>query len=113
MASLLYQAKANIPEKIRLDLLNFYINETEKLTPISHKKFIAFFYAFALLRILQTLGAYGLRGLIERKSHFIESIAPALSNLSLVIVKTDILNQTPELTDLLKRIIANTSKNES
>jgi len=113
VASLLYQAKANIPEEIRLDLLNFYMNEAKKLTPIDREKFITFFYAFALLRILQTLGAYGLRGLVEGKSHFIESIGPALLNLKLVIVKTDILNQTPELKNLLKRITANTTKNES
>jgi aminoglycoside/choline kinase family phosphotransferase len=113
LASLLYQAKANIPENIRIELVEYYIQEIEKLVSVNKEKFIEFFNAFSLIRILQTLGAYGLRGLVEGKSHFIESIGPALSNLALVMVKTDILNQTPELKNLLKRITANTTKNES
>jgi len=113
LASLLYQAKATIPEDIRIELVDFYLQEVNKALPVKSEKFIEFFNAFSLIRILQTLGAYGLRGLVEGKSHFIESIVPALSNLALVVVKTDILNQTPELKDLLKRITANTTKNES
>jgi aminoglycoside/choline kinase family phosphotransferase len=115
LASLLYQAKANIPENIRIELIDFYLLEVNKVLPVNSEKFIKFFNAFSLIRILQTLGAYGLRGLVEGKSHFIESIGPALSNLALVMVKTNILNQTPELKDLLKRITANTNttKNES
>jgi RNase adaptor protein for sRNA GlmZ degradation len=38
-----------------------------------------------LLRILQTLGAYGFRGLIEKKPHFISSIQPALIQLNAFI----------------------------
>jgi len=107
VASLLYQAKANIPEKLRMELLDFYISEVEKTISINRIKFTQYFFAFALIRILQTLGAYGLRGLVEGKSHFIESIAPALSNLSLVFRKTEVLNQTPELKNLLINITEN------
>ncbi|MGE0090634.1 MAG: aminoglycoside phosphotransferase family protein [Bacteroidales bacterium] len=104
VASLLYQAKANLSEKTRTELLNFYISEIQKLVSINSKKFTEFYYAFTLVRILQTLGAYGLRGLVEGKSHFIESITPALSNLALVKNKVDFLTQTTELKRLINKI---------
>jgi aminoglycoside/choline kinase family phosphotransferase len=104
VASLLYQAKANLSEKTRTKLLNFYINEVQKLVSINPEKFTEFYYAFTLVRILQTLGAYGLRGLVEGKSHFIESIAPAISNLALVKNKVEFITQTPELKRLINKI---------
>jgi len=113
VASLLYQAKANIPEKLRLELFDFYMDEVEKTISIDRKRFIQHFYAFALVRILQTLGAYGLRGLVEGKSHFIESIVPALTNLVHVFSRTEIIKQTPELKKLLINITENSIKNES
>lgn len=49
---------------------------------------------YALLRTLQVLGAYGFRGLVQGKSHFITSITPALKNLAGLI---DLLAPYPEL----------------
>ncbi len=104
VTSLLYQAKANLSEETRTELLNFYIYEVQKSVTINPEKFTEFYYAFALVRILQTLGAYGLRGLVEGKSHFIESIAPALSNLAMIKYKVEFISQTPELKRLINKI---------
>ena len=112
LASILYQAKANIPEPVRLDLVNFYLAEAEKYIKIDTKNFIEFFYGFALIRILQTLGAYGLRGLVEGKTHFIESIRPAIINLGEVSKKAIVLNQTKELKSLLKQLTENIINND-
>ena len=56
---------------------------------------------------MQTLGAYGLRGLIENKSHFIESIPLAIKNLIYLNKKVEILNQLPQLQQVINQIIKN------
>ncbi|MDA3882075.1 MAG: phosphotransferase [Bacteroidales bacterium] len=81
VVSLLYQAKAELNTEVRHELLRYYIAEIQKHTEIDSRKFYEIFQGFVLLRILQTLGAYGFRGLIERKPHFITSIPTAVENL--------------------------------
>ena len=51
---------------------------------------------YALFRTLQVLGAYGFRGLVEKKAHFIESIPGALRNLE-ELVKRGVVRPYPEL----------------
>ena len=105
LASLLFQAKANIPIENQNELLSYYIHIARLFIPINEINFINYFYGYALVRVLQTLGAYGLRGIIERKPHFIESIPHAINNLKKLIGKTIILNQLPELKKLIETII--------
>ena len=76
--SLLYQVRANIPDHIRKDLLHHYLNEIEKLIKIDKKEFFDQFTILLYIRIMQVLGAYGYRGLIERKKHFILSLPGAI-----------------------------------
>jgi len=109
LVSLLFQAKAQIPDDIKVLLRDFYIKEAKLLIPIDEKMFIEFYYAFALIRVLQTLGAYGLRGLVEKKSHFIESIPLAKRNLVYLKDKIEILNMLPELNHLINKIISDES----
>lgn len=85
VVSLLFQAKANLPNKLRQELLDYYIQEASKLTSIDTQKFKGNFYLFALLRTLQVLGAYGFKGLYQQKEHFIASIPFALANLDWLI----------------------------
>lgn len=81
VASLLFQARAELPREVRDSLLDFYIGRVNELTPVDEAGFKNAFKGFVLIRALQTLGAYGFRGLYEGKTHFIESIPPALTNL--------------------------------
>jgi len=105
LVSLLFQAKAQIPEDVKLILLEHYLKTSSLFIPINKDDFIEFYYAFALIRVLQTLGAYGLRGLIENKSHFIESIPMAISNLVYLKDNVKILNQLGELKQIIDQII--------
>lgn len=81
LASILYQAKADLEEETRIQLRDYYFSELQKHISIDYDDFCFKFYQYVYLRVLQTLGAYGLRGLIENKQHFVESIPFALKNL--------------------------------
>ncbi len=105
LASLLFQAKANIPNEDRNQLVNYYLNVARLFIPINEEEFMEKFYAYALIRVLQTLGAYGLRGIIEKKPHFIESIPYAIKNLDFLIQKNEILEQLNTLKDIIHQII--------
>lgn len=103
VASLLYDAKANIPEEIREELLEFYLDELEKVMDIDRNAFKNMFYAFVLIRIMQAMGAYGFRGFYERKTHFLQSIPYALKNLGHVLQKANLPDML-HLTKLLKQL---------
>lgn len=80
VASLLYSAKSDLPEVIRMELLNHYL-DVRGFKGEERRRWLEHFWGYVLVRILQTLGAYGYRGLFERKDYFIQSIPLALNNL--------------------------------
>lgn len=106
VASLLYSAKSDLPEPIRQELLNHYlavrgINGSERECWLNH------FWAYVTVRILQTLGAYGYRGLYERKPYFIESIPLAIANLRRITEDhPQTLSSLPELKKVVSNILA-------
>jgi aminoglycoside/choline kinase family phosphotransferase len=106
LASLLYQAKANIPEDIRLELLEHYMDSLEQYVPLEREQFVEYYYAFVFVRSIQVLGAYGFRGLYERKEHFISSIPFALRNVKWLLDNRKLAVALPELEQALYRLIA-------
>lgn len=80
VASILYSAKSNLPEPIRRELLDHYLR-VRGIKGDERRQWLDHFWAYLLLRILQTLGAYGYRGIFERKEYFLQSIPLALQNL--------------------------------
>lgn len=86
LASLLCQAKADIPFETREILLNHYLEKAAELDKNFDKTaFLKFYYPFVLIRTIQVLGAYGFRGLYEKKPHFLSSIPFAMKNIIWVI----------------------------
>ena len=81
VASLLTDAKADIPMPVRKELLQYYLDKLEEIYPVDREKFLEKYYGFVLIRILQALGAYGFRGYYENKPHFLLSIPFAFRNL--------------------------------
>lgn len=105
LASLLYQAKANIPEDIRTELLHHYLKTARELTNIDEAKFIEYYYGFVLIRCIQVLGAYGFRGLYERKEHFLKSIPFAIRNIKWIFENIDLKVEIPTLKQALLDIV--------
>lgn len=106
VASLLCQAKANLPEDWKDKLLHYYIGEAEKLLQekIDTDLFISQYNGYVLIRLLQVLGAYGFRGLFERKAHFLTSIPLALRNLRYFIDNKQINVDTLEFNRMLQLV---------
>lgn len=82
LGSLLFDAKADIPQSVRIELLDYYMSVIKKYVPINEDEFKQHFYGYVLIRILQAMGAYGFRGFYEKKEHFLKSIPFALENLN-------------------------------
>lgn len=82
VASLLYDAIVKMPESQKEELLDFYIRQLAESKPGYAEKFREIYYHFVLIRLLQAMGAFGLRGLHEGKAHFIDSIVPGLQEIS-------------------------------
>ena len=103
VASFLWQAKANLPDTLRGELLEDYINALRKYTPVDKEYFYAQLRHFVLFRTLQVLGAYGFRGYFEKKPHFIQSVPFAIANLrSLLTVPYP---EYPYLNKILKELV--------
>ncbi|HVJ09048.1 MAG TPA: RNase adapter RapZ [Acidisarcina sp.] len=81
IASLLYDAKADLPPALRQQLLDHYLDTLSGFLDLDREKFMRYYYAYVYVRIMQALGAYGFRGFYERKSHFLQSVPYALNNL--------------------------------
>ncbi len=105
VASLLWSARANIPFDQREELLDYYLSELSKYEKINETEFKEHFYGFVLIRILQTLGAYGYRGFYERKDHFLKSIPFAIENLEWIIENQKVNIKCDELFYTLAQII--------
>ncbi len=107
VASLLWQAKAGLSEEWKNNLLHYYINEANQLLPqpIDETTFISQYNGYVLIRLLQVLGAYGFRGLFERRAHFLTSIPLALRNLKWFIENKRIGIDLPEFERMLHTIV--------
>ena len=102
VASFLWQAKANFNSELREEMIDTYISEASEFTDINPAEFRQTLHHFVVFRTMQVLGAYGFRGLLERKAHFIESIPYALNNLQTLFKHH--LNEYPYLSKVLVQL---------
>ncbi|MGI6074674.1 MAG: RapZ C-terminal domain-containing protein [Fermentimonas sp.] len=115
VASFLWQAKANFPMELRMELIKSYIASVSKYVDIDEQMFMKHLRHFVLFRTLQVLGAYGFRGYFEKKPHFIQSVPFALNNLRELL--EDVFDEYPYMDGMLRRMVdlkqfADTQKKE-
>jgi hypothetical protein len=78
--------------------------DTFLIKPVDRNIFVGQYDGYVLIRLLQVLGAYGFRGLFERKAHFLTSIPLALKNLKGFLQNNRVGIITPELSRMLEAI---------
>lgn len=107
VASMLWQAKAGLPYEWRDELVSYYFDRANDLleNQLDRQEFMDNYHGFVLIRMLQTLGAYGFRGLFERKPHFISSIPFALRNLKWFLENKPFPIRLPELQKVLEAMV--------
>ncbi|MBR4738866.1 MAG: phosphotransferase, partial [Bacteroidales bacterium] len=103
VAALLYSAKSDIPDAVRTDLLTHYL-DVRGLRGDDRRRWLDHFWDYLFIRILQTLGAYGYRGIYERKPYFLESIPLALANLRRLVEDHPVAEDLPELQRICRAI---------
>lgn len=103
VASMLWQARANLPDEWKANLLESYLDSFEATVgaAIDRDVFKSQYNGYVLIRLLQVLGAYGFRGLFERKAQFLTSIPQALNNLKSFIEANSMGIAVPEFKRVL------------
>ena len=113
VASLLYDAKADLPEKFRQELIEIYLTHLGEFVEIDGAQFYKYFYGFVLMRIMQAFGAYGYLSIVKKKKHFFKSVPFALDNLALILNKNlPVLDALPELRSVYEHLVEDTSLRE-
>jgi len=106
LVSLLFQAKANLSDETKQLLYNHYIKILNSKLPESTLAFEKLYPSFIYFRLMQVMGAYGFRGLVQRKAHFLQSIPMVISSLSNELQKSEIGLELPELNKIFNQILS-------
>jgi aminoglycoside/choline kinase family phosphotransferase len=106
VASLLYDAKADLPPELRQQLLDHYLDTLAGFVDLKREAFMHHYYAYVYIRIMQALGAYGFRGFYERKVHFLQSVPYALKNLRWLLHNVTLPIALPTLTAAFYSMLA-------
>lgn len=105
VVSLLYQSRAIIHPLVRESLLKHYIRELSAVRDIREQPFRDELEFFKLIRTLQVLGAYGYRGYIQQRAHFLKSVPYAMNNLRELLSGTRLPESLTPLTEILSDLI--------
>jgi len=106
IASLLYDAKADLPPDLRQQLLDHYLDSLSGFLDLDRSAFMQYYYAYVYVRIMQALGAYGFRGFYERKEHFLQSVPYALKNIRWLLHNVELPVALPTLMEAFKSVVA-------
>ena len=102
LASFVWNAGTHFPREIKAELERCYIDSLEELTRVDRAHFHERYRLITLVRMLQELGAYGFRGLYERKQIFLDCLAPARQCLAELLEER--FERYPYLDSVLRRV---------
>jgi len=105
IASLLYDAKADLPPELRQQLLDHYLDRLAGLLPLARHQFLHHYHAYVYVRIMQALGAYGFRGYYEGKAHFLQSVPYALKNLRWLLANVELPIALPAVMEAFRSMV--------
>lgn len=102
VVSFLFQAKANFPADFKTEMLDFYVQLwDDQKTQDNLRSSLDY---IKLIRFMQVLGAYGFRGLIQRKAHFLASLEQGIINLTSFAKTFEAMKDFPELLKIIQHL---------
>lgn len=102
VVSFLFQAKADFPENFKKEMLEYYIGQFENED--IKKQLKNSVKPIQMMRFLQVLGAYGFRGLIQRKQHFMASLEKGIQNITEFAAAWEQMEDYPELKKVIGQL---------
>jgi hypothetical protein len=105
-ASILFDAKADLPSELRQQLLDYYLDQLAGHIPLERAVFMRHYYAYVYVRVMQALGAYGFRGFYERKPLFLQSVPYALKNVRWLLHNVELPIALPSLMEAFRGMLA-------
>lgn len=111
-ASFLFDPYVELDNELHMGLLHYYYNLASDKLERDFNVFEAEYRIFAVIRLLQALGAYGFRGLYEKKPNFTESIPPAVRQLASIFYHKEICSYVPELKSITDSLVIKWTSHE-
>ena len=105
VASILFDAKADLTPELRQQLLDHYLDALSQFISLDREIFLRYYFAYVYVRIMQALGAYGFRGFYERKTHFLQSVPYALKNVRWLLHNVELPIALPTLTEAFRNML--------
>jgi aminoglycoside/choline kinase family phosphotransferase len=105
-ASILFDAKADLPAELRQQLLDYYLDQLAGFLRLDRAAFMHDYYAYVYVRVMQALGAYGFRGFYERKPLFLQSVPYALKNVRWLLHNVELPIALPSLMEAFRGMLA-------
>lgn len=102
VASFVWHARSGYPKELRERMLEAYMEALAEYAAVDEVEFRGKLRIFVLFRLLQVLGAYGFRGLMEGKARFVEAIPSALAELKDLVAEP--FDGYPYLCEVLRRM---------
>ena len=104
VASFAWQARARFTDYQKGRMLKAYLDSFVEYIPVDGNRFCRRLRLFILFRLLQVLGAYGFRGLVEHKANFVTSIPDAIAELKTILAQG--IEDYPYMAEVLGQLAA-------
>ena len=104
VVSFIFHPRANYPQALQEKMLKCYLESLKEYADVPEEQFRERLGIFRLLRIMQVLGAYGFRGMVEQKADFVAAIPQTIKDLRTIInVAAD---RYPYLAEVFTRLVS-------
>ena len=103
VASFIWHARSGYTDSQKEMMLSAYIKALHEYMEVDEFFFRAKLRKFVLFRMLQVMGAYGFRGLVEQKSKFITGIPAVMQELKRILESP--FEEYPYLMQMLERLV--------